>query len=324
MNSSSSPSPASPSTARARSSASDAAHPGWHAAVDQDLGARGDHVLLPGGAGLGRHQRHPQHRLGQVGGDLGGRLAQPLDRGCERLAIVRVDLLPAQRRDEGHALGRRLERRLLAQALERRRQLQERVVAQARHRGVAGDAAGSHQEAARSLLAHAERVEAPPVELERDAPALVEHVVGSHLVGMLAAQPLRPRRGSHLLVGGGDDQELSLARAPAVAAERRGRGHLGGDLVLHVLSASAANLPVHDVARPGIEAPLGGIGGDGVRVAEQAQRRPGALPAQPRDQVRAAGLGGQQLALEAGLGQGLGQQLLGVAPRCRAGWRCRS
>ena len=137
---------------------------------------------------------------------------------------------------------------------------------------------------------------------------------------MLPAQPLRPRGCPHLLVGGDHDEELSTGRAPAAAAERRGRGHLGGNLVLHVLSASASNLSVHDVARPGIEAPFGGIGWDRIRVAEQAQRRPCALTLQARDQVRPAGLGGQQLAVEAGLRQGLGQQKLGallVAGRVR-------
>src|SRR5688500_14599752 len=165
--------------------------------------------------------------------------------------VVRVDLPAGERRYEGHPLGCRLQGRLLAQSLERGSKLQERVVPQARDRGVAGDAPRSDPEPARSLLAHAKRVEPPPIELERDAPALVEHVVGPHLVGMLSAKPLRSGRSSRLLVGGDDGQKLSLAGTPAVAAERGGGGDLGGHLVLHVQSAPASYLPVYDVARPG-------------------------------------------------------------------------
>ena len=127
---------------------------------------------------------------------------------------------------------------------------------------------------------------------------------------MLPAEPLGARRGAHLLVGGRDHQELAGPRAPALAAERGGRRDLGGDLVLHVLGAATPDLAVHDVARPGVEAPLGRIGRNRVHVAEQAQGRSRLRRPQTGDQVGPARLGGQQLALEAGVGQRLGEQLL--------------
>ena len=106
-------------------------------------------------------------------------------------------------------LRRRLDRRLIAKALQGRRQLQERVVAERGHRGVAGPSPGPDQEPEHPLLADAERVEAPAADMERDPAALVEDVVGANLLGMLAAKPLRPRGGSHLLVGGRDDEQLA-------------------------------------------------------------------------------------------------------------------
>ena len=56
-----------------------------------------------------------------------------------------------------------------------------------------------------------------------------------------------------------------------------------------------------------------GVGGDGVDVAEQAEGLARRLARQPGDQVRAPGLGGEQLALEAGVAEARGEQLLGRA-----------
>ena len=127
---------------------------------------------------------------------------------------------------------------------------------------------------------------------------------------MLPAEPLGARRGAHLLVGRRDNEELPGRRAPALAAQSRGGRHLGGDLVLHVLRAAPPDLAVHDVARPRVEAPLRRLGGNRVDVAEQAQGRPRALALQARDQVGPSLLRGQELALEAGVGQRVGEQLL--------------
>ena len=137
-----------------------------------------------------------------------------------------------------------------------------------------GDAAGAEQEAEDALLADAERVEAPAAELERDAAALVERRSRSAPCrgarGTATGRPAAAPISSSAVI---TTSSSPLARAPALAAERRGRGHLGGDLALHVLRAAAANLAVDDVARPGVEAPLGGVGRDRVDVAEQAERR---------------------------------------------------
>ena len=59
--------------------------PGRHAAVDQGLGLGGDHVRLLAALGLGRSQRHAQHRLHQVVGEQRLLGAQPLESGANAL-----------------------------------------------------------------------------------------------------------------------------------------------------------------------------------------------------------------------------------------------
>ena len=121
---------------------------------------------------------------------------------------------------------------------------------------------------------------------------------------------MRPRAPSHLLVGGQDQLQLAALRAPAGAGEVDGRRDLRRDLALHVLGSAPEDLPVDDLARPGVEAPLVGVGRHGVDVAEQAERLPGRLAGQAGDQVRVIGLGGQQRAFEARLAQARRQQIL--------------
>ena len=110
-----------------------------------------------------------------------------------------------------------------AQALERRRELEQRVVADARQRAVPGAPVGAHGEPEDALLAERERVEAAPVALERDAAALVDDEVGAHEVGPLLAQPLGAVGRARLLVGGRDDQQLAARRPPAAARPARPR-----------------------------------------------------------------------------------------------------
>src|SRR5690606_14224530 len=112
----------------------------------------------------------------------------------------------------------------LAEALDRRRQLQQRVLADARGGRVPGDAVRADVELVDALLADAERVEALAADLDRAAAALVHHEVGVDLVRVLPAQPRRPGGRAGLLVGGEDELEGPAGRAPAVARERdRGR-----------------------------------------------------------------------------------------------------
>ncbi len=150
---------------------------------------------------------------------------------------------------------------------------------------------GSEEESVDALLTDAEGVEAPTSELERGAAALVDDEVAADGLGVLGAEPLRTGAGSHLLVGGEDQLQRAALGAPARLGERNRRGDLGCDLPLHVLCAAAADLVVDDVAGPRAEAPLRGVGRNGVDVAEHRQRRAVALAREVGNEVRASRLG---------------------------------
>ena len=173
-----------------------------------------------------------------------------------------------------------------------------------------GAAAGPQQEAVDALLADAERVEAPPAELERRAPALVEDEVAAHGLRMFPAEPLSAGRRAHLLVRRHHQLQRAASRAPARAREVDRRGDLRGHLSLHVLGAATADLATGDVARPGVERPLVGIGRDRVHVSEQAEGLAVRVAGEIGDQVRPARFGCQQGAFEASVAQPLGQHLL--------------
>ena len=116
-------------------------------------------------------------------------------------------------------------------------------------------------------------VEAAAVDLEQGAAALVHDEVGAHLLGVLLAKPFGAHVGAELLVGGDDHLELAARGPPARARQVRRGSDLGRDLVLHVLAAAALDEAVDDVARPGAEAPLVRIRGNGVHVADEGEDR---------------------------------------------------
>ena len=124
---------------------------------------------------------------------------------------------------------------------------------------------------------------------------------------MVLGQPVRADVAAGLLV----DDEHELQRAPRPGASPRGPASTAA-------TASAATWdfmssaprpqrkPSADVARPGVVAPLRGVGQHRVDVAEAARasgRRRCAV-AGVGDQVGALGLGGQELGLEARLARG--------------------
>jgi hypothetical protein len=305
MNSSSTCSGSSPRTVsiRARTSSSPT--------VDDGLRQRRDHVLLLRGARLRRHQGHAEHRLGEVGGDLGGEAPELIERRLELDgAGTGAQLAPEHALEEGDPGGVGLEGGLLGQLCDQRRQPQQRVVPERRHRPVPGATTRPQREPERPLLADAERVEALAAKFERGAAALVDDEVGSDHVRVLLAEPLGSGMGAGLLVGGDDDLERPPRRPPAVAREMdRGRD-LGRDLVLHVLGAAPADHAVDHIARPRVEAPLIGIRGDCVHVGEEAEGGTVGVAAEVGDQVGAALGGAQQPALEAGVAQARGEKLL--------------
>src|SRR5205085_10355581 len=71
--------------------------------------------------------------------------------------------------------------------LDQRRELRERVVADARNRCVAGAAGGREREAEDALLRDADAVDAPAGDGDRLAAALVDDVVAANDVGVLLA-----------------------------------------------------------------------------------------------------------------------------------------
>ena len=197
----------------------------------------------------------------------------------------------------------------LGQRLEQRCQLQQRVVAQARHRRVPGDPVGAEREAVYALLADAHRVGALVAERQQLAAALVEQVVAAHQVRVLGAH-VRGAGAAHLLVGHGDHEQVPARRAPALVGQRAGRHHLGCGLALHVERAAAPYVPVGERARPGAVLPAGGVGPHGVHVREQPQHRARRLAAQAGHQVRPLGVLAHRRKLEAGRAQRHADQLL--------------
>jgi len=92
--------------------------------------------------------------------------------------------------------------------------------------------------------------------------------------------------------------------------QRRRSHRFGGDLRLHVDCAPSPQVAVGDIARPGVVAPLRGVGEHRIDVTEEAERGTvGRGARERRDQVRALLAGAQQLRLEPDLSQKRGQVL---------------
>jgi hypothetical protein len=214
---------------------------------------RGDHVDLLRGEHAGRGERNAEHRLEQ-------RHQARLDRGdaLERRSGVvvavgeRADRLEERARLLGQAVGRLAPRK----ALEQRRELEQRVVAEPRHRGVGGDAVGVQSEAEDALLGAAEAVEAAAAVLDDAAAALVDEIVAAHLVGVVGSDPLGAVGAAGLLVDERDEDQRAARRTPAPARERARRGSLRGRLGLHVERAAPPHEAVVHVTRPGVARPL--------------------------------------------------------------------
>ena len=175
------------------------------------------------------------------------------------------------------------------------RRLDERVVGDPGHRGVAAAAVHGQPERRAHLLGGRAEVEHAPAELEPVAGALVERV--------LAANGVRDARG-----------RATAGRSPRRPPRRRSRRRSGrrvgskpsraSDAIATALAAtcpfmSSAPRPQTWSSRSspdhGIDLPLGGVGEHRVRVGEQQQPRTGSAR-DPRDEVRPVGNLGEQLA----------------------------
>ena len=197
-------------------------------------------------------------------------------RSSRRLRVGRV---LAERLQQRARLGHDVEGGLaLAEPGEHRRELEQRVVADAGERGVPGDAARGHAEAERALLGDADGVD-PAVAVGHDRPAaLVDQPVHARDVGPLLGQPLGAEPAADLLVDHRDHLQLAARGPPAAAGQRGGGDDLGGGLGLHVERAAAPQVAVVDLARPRVVRPVVGIGEHGVHVGQVAQNRPGFVP----------------------------------------------
>ena len=184
-------------------------------------------------------------------------------------------------RNRCHLGDERLRRRVAAERLDDRRRLDERVVGDRRHRGVAAAPAHVDPERRAHLLADGAEIEDVAAEDAPLAAALVEGVVRAHELGMLADEPREAVVLVHLLVG--RQREDEVAGGPeALAPERGERDRARRDLALHVERAPPPDLAVDEVARPRIARPLLGVGAHRVGVGEQRERRPVAARAAAR------------------------------------------
>ena len=161
------------------------------------------------------------------------------------------------------------------------------------------------------LLADRDRHDAAPVgQLEQRAAALVERVVAAQ-VRALADEPGHPDVGGvALLVGLGDRGRRRRAARLPLRAELGERRRPGGQLALHVGGAAAEDPAVAD-ARRRTAARVQSASGAGTTsvCAISMIDGPAAVALDPRDQVEALGIGTDELALDPGLGEVVGEQL---------------
>ena len=242
---------------------------GEQPAVDAHLAERRNHVPLVRRVDHRRRQRQREKRLDE--------------RGQQRMHVVRPrerlldrGRLAEHRLEEAARLGDHLPRRhVRAERVHVASRLDERVVRDPGHRGVAAPAVHAYEERRRHLLRRRAQVHRAPVQDQPRAAALVDRVVAAGGVRMGLDEPDEPVpvRAAHLLVG--DRQEHEVAGGLEPFAHERGERHRGRrGLVLHVERAAPPHLPVDEVARPGIPVPLGWVGEHGVRVREEQERGP--------------------------------------------------
>ena len=253
---------------------------GQQPAVHRDLALRGDDVPLVRGVDHRRRQREREERLDERG-EHRVESRGAFERLVERRRLSEERLQQTLRlRDQfaGRLVG--------AECLEVARRLDERVVRDAGHRGVPAPPVHPHGERRGHLLCGRAQVDGRLSDEETLPRALVDRVVAPNRIRMLATEPHEPVAvvAADLLVGGGDEQQVTRGLEP-LAHERRERDGSGGDLVLHVERAASPDLAVDEFARPWVAIPLAGIREHGVRVAEERQRRPVAT-LEPRDEIR--------------------------------------
>src|ERR671923_319694 len=273
-------------------------------AVDDDLALRRDDVPLLRGADHRRRHRRPEQRLDNVPGervDGPGGLDGVLRRrdlaanGQQEGGDLRADLRPVA---EG------------AEALHHRSCLDEGVLRDARTGGVAAPAVDAEAVWRAHLLGRRARVEDAPAEEEPVAAALVHAVLGANGLRMCLAEPLEAEARADLLVGAGGEDQVA-ARLKALPRQRGERDRARNDLSLHVERAASPDLPVAQLAGPGVELPLGRVGENGVGVRQQHEPRPAPAARDPGDEVRPLRDLRQQLRLDAAVAQVLAKEFRG-------------
>jgi hypothetical protein len=116
---------------------------------------------------------------------------------------------------------------------------------------------------------------------------------------MLVAEPREPEVLTHLLVGGGGEDDVPFRLEP-LAGERGDRDGIGRHLALHVERTATPHVAVANLAGPRIDRPLGRICQNSVRVGqEQEPRRVRIATGDPRHEVGTIGDAREQRALDA-------------------------
>ena len=241
-----------------------------------------------------------------------------------RAAAARVERLlerrglSEQRLEQTLRLGDELLRRVVrAEGLEVARRLDERVVRDPGHRRVAAPAVDADGERRRHLLGGRAEVDGVATEEEPLAGALVDRVVAAGGIGMLATQPDEPVAvvAADLLVRGRDERRSPAGSNPSRASDANATA-LAATWSFMSSAPRPQTSPSTRSPDHGSRVPFGGISEDGVRVAEERQRRPVAT-LDPRDEVRPLGDARVELGLDPVLRQVVAEEVrrLRLVPR---------
>jgi hypothetical protein len=184
-----------------------------------------------------------------------------------------------------------------------------------RHRGVSARPAHRCAHPADLLLGYHDRVEAARPDLQREAAELAEGVANlREQPGVLLHKKPRAVVAAVLLVA--DDAQHHVARQ--IQPFRLGAQHScqqHGNAALHVQGAATPDVPLIDDAGKRRVPPVLAGRCYNVHMAVQEQRRRGAAPGEPGDQVRPARRALKQRACDAGCGE----QIADVADAGRLG-----